>query len=146
MPRPWLPRLLTRTARSQAPRHLRDPRRGQKKQQSASRGGPDARHVRAGRVRSREMLGPSLAVAAAGTKPRPQLLRPQVIGCGAPKPRPDRSAFPKPPGGRQRALDPGSLLWASCVSPSASGSRAAFSKREVRGWRPLLERLWRRLG
>lgn len=70
-PRPWLPGLLTRAARGQAPRHLRDPRRGQEKQQRASRGGPDARHVRAGRVRSRGMLGPSLAAAAAGTKPRP---------------------------------------------------------------------------
>jgi hypothetical protein len=35
-PEPLLQRLLTRTARSQAPRHLRDPHHGQEKQQRMS--------------------------------------------------------------------------------------------------------------
>lgn len=101
-----------------------------------------------GEARTLAMSGPGGSEAAGcsdpawppqplAPNPAPQPLGPLLIGCGAPKPRPGRSEFPKPPGGRQRALDPGSLLWASCVSPSASGSRAAVSKREVRGWRPL---------
>lgn len=87
-PEPLLQRLLTRTARSQAPGDLRDPRHHQQKQQRASRGGPDGRHVRAGRVRSCGMLGPSLAAAAARARPRLWRPRTVVIGCGALKPRP----------------------------------------------------------
>lgn len=86
-PEPLLQQLLTRTARGQDPCHLRDSRHGQEKQQQNSRGGPDSRHVRAGRSGAVGCSDPAWPPPLLAEAP-PRRPGPLVVGCGALKPRP----------------------------------------------------------
>lgn len=86
-PEPLLQQLLTHTAGSQAPCHLRDTRNGQEKQERNSRGGPDGRHVRAGQSRAAGCSDPAWPPELLAEAP-PRRPGPLVIGCGALKPRP----------------------------------------------------------
>ena len=89
-PEPLLQQLLTRTARGQAPCHLRDLRHGQEKQQRASTGGRDDRHVRARGSGATGCSDPAWPPRLLAEAP-PRRPGPLVIGCGALRPRPSAS-------------------------------------------------------
>lgn len=133
LPEPLLQQLLTRTARGQAPCHLRDPSHRQEKQQRASRGGPDGRHVQAWGSRAARCSDPACPPRQLAETP-PWWPGPPVIGRGE-KPRPSAARIFQNLLGAGTCPRPRSLLRPSELSVRFCGGiwQPAFSKRRGRG-------------